>query len=213
MRCSRKYALPMMALAVNIASVAAHAQMSAYSNVGRSPTQQEIQAADISISIDGKGLPPGRGSAKEGGQVYAKKCVGCHGPDLQGVPFPGEPGVFLGLPLVGNKDTLTTQHPSKTIGAYWPYATSVWDYIRRAMPRSQERSLSADEVYALTAFLLYKNDIIKENDVMDAKSLPQVQMPNRNGFLPARIEDIPDLQKRGCRLGHCPENSTSRSSR
>ena len=213
MRCSPKLAVPVMVLAVNVACVAAQAQTPTYSNVGRTPTQEEIRAADISISIDGKELPPGSGTAKEGAQIYAKKCVGCHGPDLRGVPFPGEQGVFLGLPLVGGKDTLTTQHPLKTIGAYWPFATSIWDYINRAMPRNQERTLSANEVYALTAYLLYRNDIIKESDVLDAKSLPKVQMPNRNGFLPARIEDIPDLRKRGCRLGHCPENSTSGSSR
>jgi hypothetical protein len=91
-----------------------------------------------------------------------------------------------------------------TIGSYWPFATTIWDYIHRAMPQNQEGTLRADEVYALTAFLLYRNGIIQESDVMDAKSLPKVQMPNRNGFIPPRLEDISDIQKRACRLGHCP---------
>ena len=86
---------------------------------------------------------------------------------------------------MGGKGTLTTLQPAKTIGAYWPYATTVWDYLHRAMPRGAEGSLSASEVYAVTAFLLYRNGIIEENTVLDAKTLPKIQMPNRNGFVPA----------------------------
>ena len=110
----------------------------------------------------------------------------------------------MGNRLVGGQGTLKSPQAVLTIGSYWAFATTVWDYINRAMPKQQGGSLSANEVYALTAFLLFRNDIIKENDVMDAKSLPKVQMPNRYGFIPPRLEDIPDIQKRGCRLGHCP---------
>jgi len=85
-----------------------------------------------------------------------------------------------------------------------PYATTVWDYINRGMPRNQGGSLSANEVYSLTAFILAKSEIIQEGDVMDAKTLPQVQMPNRNGFIPQRFADIPDERKRGCSQGACP---------
>jgi S-disulfanyl-L-cysteine oxidoreductase SoxD len=207
MRCSPKFALEVlevMVVAFNVACAAALAQTPNYSNVGRTPSQAEIHAWDIAIGVEGKELPPGSGSAKEGAQIYAKKCAACHGPNLEGGP------VLLpeGLPrtaLVGGKGTLTARNPVRTIGSYWPFATTVWDYINRAMPRGQEGSLSPDEVYAVTALILYRNDIIKESDVLDAKSLPKVQMPNRNGFLPSRFEDIHDLRKRGCRLGQCPE--------
>jgi S-disulfanyl-L-cysteine oxidoreductase SoxD len=216
MRYSLNLAAPL--LAVTFASVAALAQTSIYSNVGRPPSQEEIRAGDIAVGIDGEGLPPGSGTAKEGAQVYAKKCAGCHGPNLEGRPsgdiYSGYAGQRLDVPiapaLAGGKGTLSSNHPVRTVGSYWPFATSVWDYINRAMPRGQERSLSADEVYAVTAFVLYKNDIVKENDSLDAKSLPKIQMPNRNGFLPARIEDIPDLRKRGCHLGQCPEPTNSK---
>lgn len=178
------------------ACVAAAAQTPTYSNVGRTPSKEEIAAWDIAIGPEGKELPPGSGTAKEGAEIYAKKCAICHGPA-------GE-GSRLGPRMLGGKGTLNTLDPVMTIGSYWPFATTLWDFINRAMPRKQEGSLSADEVYALTAFLLYRNDIIGESDVIDAKSLPKIQMPNRNGFVPPRLEDIHDIQKRGCRLGHCP---------
>lgn len=87
---------------------------------------------------------------------------------------------------MGGKGTLAELSPKKTIGSYWPYATTVWDYINRAMPRMQEGTLTPNEVYSLTAYLLWRNEIIGENDVMDAQSLPKVRMPNRDGFLPAK---------------------------
>jgi cytochrome c len=174
-----------------------------YTNVGKAPTQEEIKAWDIGISYDGGGLPPGSGTAKEGAIVYANNCVYCHGADLRGV------GAGTANPvapaLVGGKGSLTTPHPERTIGSFYPFATTVWDFVNRAMPRGRTRTLTPTEVYAVTAYLLYKNDIIAETDVMDATTLPKVQMPNRNGFLPARIEDIPDRQKRGCTRGQCPE--------
>jgi len=95
-------------------------------------------------------------------------------------------------------------HPKMTVGSYWPFATTIFDYIRRAMPRYQEGTLKADEVYSLTAFLLYRNDIIKEDDVIDATTLPKIKMPNRDGFIPQNTDEIHDWKKRGCKLGHCP---------
>jgi cytochrome c len=183
-------------LGVCFACVTARAQTPSYSNVGRTPSAEEIRSWDIAISLDGKELPPGSGTAKDGAALYAQKCAACHGPTLE--------GTALGPRLVGGKGSLTTARPLRTIGAYWPFATSLWDYINRAMPRNNEGSLSPSDVYALTAFLLYKNDIVKESDTIDAKSLPKVQMPNRNGFIPQRIEDISDVKKRACRLGTCP---------
>jgi mono/diheme cytochrome c family protein len=175
------------------------AQTPTYKNVGRAPTKQEIEAWDIAAGPDGKGLPPGQGTAKEGAPIFAAKCALCHGADAEGAK--------IGPRLTGGKaeiETFTTFRPIRTLGAYWPYATTVWDYINRAMPRNQAGTLTANEVYALTAFVLSKSNIIKEDDVLDAKTLPKVEMPNRNGFVPPKFADIPDEKKRGCKQGICP---------
>lgn len=166
--------VPVMALG---ASIAALAQGPTYV-LGRTPTQEEIKAWDIAIGPEGKELPSGSGSAVEGAKIYASRCVACHGPT-------GTEGKFLHGVLVGGKGSLTTLEPVKTVGSFYPYATTVWDFINRAMPFDKPGSLSPDQVYAVTAFLLYKNDIVKETEVMDAKSLPRVRMPNRDGFFPA----------------------------
>jgi S-disulfanyl-L-cysteine oxidoreductase SoxD len=197
MRSSLKYFVAVTTLFVSFACVSALAQTSQFANVGRTPTAEEIKAWDFAISLDGKELPPGSGNAQQGAPLFAAKCSGCHGKDLEGVRR-------MGPRLEGGKGTIHTKHPEKTIGSYWPFATSIWDYIHRAMPRYQEGTLSADQIYALTAFLLFKNGIIGENEMMNAQTLPKVQMPNRNGFVPARIEDIPDTVKRGCKFGICP---------
>jgi S-disulfanyl-L-cysteine oxidoreductase SoxD len=170
-----------------------------YKNVGRTPTTQEIEAWDISIGPDGKGLPPGQGSAKDGAPIFAAKCAACHGDQGQGAKI--GPRVVGGI---ADTETLTTLHPVRSVGGYWPYATTVWDFIRRAMPRDQSGTLTPNEVYALTAWILYKSNIIQEGDVLDAKTLPKVQMPNRAGFVPANLADIPDEKKRGCKQGLCP---------
>jgi cytochrome c len=174
----------------------AQAQAPNYGGIGRAPSEQEVRSQDFAIGVDGKELPPGRGTAREGAPLYAQKCAACHGPELE--------GSALGPRLMGGKGTMTTTRPMKTVGSYWSFATSVWDYINRAMPRNQEGTLTHDQVYALTAYLLFRNEIIREGDVMDAQSLPKVEMPFRNGFLPQRLEDLPDSRKRGCRVGHCP---------
>jgi S-disulfanyl-L-cysteine oxidoreductase SoxD len=187
-------------MAVIASTVAAQqAPMPAYKGIGSPATKQEIQAEDISVSREGKGLPPGSGSAKEGAGIYVAKCAVCHGMN-------GE-GAKIGPALVTDKnahESLTTMKPVRSLGAYWPYATMVWDYIHRAMPRNQGGTLTPNEVYSLTAFILYKNGIIQEGDVLDQKTLPNVHMPNRDGFVPARLEDIPDEHKRGCKQGICP---------
>ena len=172
------------------ACVSALAQTPTF-DVGRTPSAEEIRAWDISIGPAGKELPPGSGTAQEGGKIYEQKCAVCHGPDGTG----GKAHA-----LAGGQGTLTTLKPAKTVGSYWPFATTIWDYINRAMPLGAAGTLSADQVYALTAFILYRNSIVQENDVMDAKSLPKVPMPNRNGFVPP-MEDILRLR---CRLGTCP---------
>src|SRR6266852_8967186 len=115
------------------------AQTPSYTNVGRTPTKEEIQAWDISVGPDGKGLPPGQGSAKDGAPIFAAKCAVCHGPAGEGAKI--GPRVVGGI---ADTETLTTLKPVRSIGGYWPYATSVWDFIRRAMPRDQNGTLTAN---------------------------------------------------------------------
>jgi mono/diheme cytochrome c family protein len=145
-------------------------------SLGAPVSAAEIAAMDVSIGPDGAGLPPGSGTPKQGAEVYATKCIACHGPE-------GANGV--NDRLVGGQGTLTSATPVKTIGSYWPYATTVFDYVRRAMPYPAPHSLSDAEAYAVTAYLLHLNGIIGADDVMDATSLPKVKMPNRGGFTSA----------------------------
>lgn len=145
-------------------------------HLGRTPTAKEMAALDICIGPEGQGLPPGSGSAKEGAPIFTQKCAICHG-------LNGEGGV--GPRLVGGQGTLADISPVKTVGSFWPNAPAVWDFINRAMPQTQPGSLKPEEVYAVLAFILYRNGIIKEGDVLDPKTLPKIQMPNRNGFVPA----------------------------
>ena len=131
---------------------------------------------DISIGPDGAGLPGGRGTVAQGEAVYAAKCQACHGEKGAGRPNDT---------LVGGLGTLAPgKAPVKTVGSYWPYATTLFDYVRRAMPWDRPKSLTDDEVYAVSAYILNLNGIIGPNDVMDAQSLPKVAMPNREGFIP-----------------------------
>ena len=160
-------------LFLSILSTAALAQTP---DLGRPATPEEIALWDISIGPDGAGLPPGKGSPQEGEAVYAAKCLGCHGEKGAGKPNDQ---------LAGGIGTLTgAQTPVKTVGSFWPYATTLFDYVRRAMPFNAPRSLSNDEVYAVCAYILQLNGIIGENAVMNAQTLATVQMPNREGFVP-----------------------------
>ena len=151
-----------------------HTQAADGPNLGRDVTAAEIAGWDISIPPDGSGLPPGSGTAAAGATVYAAKCQSCHGEKGAGKPND---------PLVGGQGTLASPRPVRTIGSYWPYATTVFDYVRRAMPYQQSQSLTNDEVYAVTAYLLHSNGIIGESEIMNARTLPQVNMPNRNNFI------------------------------
>ena len=143
-------------------------------NLGRVATPAEVAGWDVSISPDGSGLPPGRGTSAQGAVVFERKCQSCHGERGAGQPNDR---------LVGGHGTLASKTPVRTIGSYWPYATTVFDYVRRAMPYTQSHSLSDDEVYAVTAYLLRLNGIIGESDVMNAETLPKVRMPNRDNFI------------------------------
>jgi cytochrome c len=143
-------------------------------DLGRVATPDEIAGWDISIDPSGAGLPAGSGTARSGAAIFAAKCAGCHGETGGGKPNDQ---------LVGGQGTIATDKPVKTVGSYWPYATTLFDYIRRAMPLPQSKSLESDEVYALAAYILAQNKVIGEDHVIDARTLPQVRMPNRDGFV------------------------------
>ncbi|MCZ6642769.1 MAG: cytochrome c [Gammaproteobacteria bacterium] len=134
----------------------------------------EIATADITVMPDGEGLPSGSGNAVAGLSVYAANCLACHGEK-------GEGGV--NDTLVGGHGSLTSDRPQKTIGSYWPYATTLFDYVRRAMPYQTPGSLGNDELYAVTAYLFYLNGIIEENKILNAETLPEIKMPNRDNFV------------------------------
>src|SRR5215510_9940024 len=142
-------------------------------NLGKPVTPAEIAAWDINIMPDGTGLPSGSGTPAEGARNYAAKCSMCHGEN-------GKGGV--NARLVGG-DPIKDMESEKTIANFWPFATTLFDYIRRAMPWRQPKSLTNDEVYSLTAYILSLNKIIGENDTMNAQTLPKVRMPNRDGFI------------------------------
>jgi S-disulfanyl-L-cysteine oxidoreductase SoxD len=143
-------------------------------SLGREATPAQIAGWDISVGPDGAGLPPGRGAPAAGATVYEQKCQVCHGAKGAGQPNDR---------LVGGQGTLAGKTPVRTIGSYWPYATTVFDYVRRSMPYIQPQSLSNDDVYAVTAYLLHLNGIIGENDEMNAQTLPKVKMPNQPNFI------------------------------
>ncbi|HEY7289317.1 MAG TPA: cytochrome c [Vicinamibacterales bacterium] len=166
--------------------LAARGDQSPTFGVGHPPTPQELAAIDIEILPDGHGLPPGSGTAASGKQVYTNRCATCHGPN--GNEGPQEV-------LAGGQGTLkagsSPGRPLKTVGSYWPYATTLWDYVRRAMPFDHPGTLTNDEIYGTTAYLLFLNGVVGENDVMDQTSLPHVKMPNRDGFVADPRPDVP----------------------
>jgi cytochrome c len=157
--------------------------------LGRPASTDEVKQRDITTLPNGAGLPDGKGTAAQGEVVYRDKCASCHGPNGEGVPPQG-------TQLVGGVGSLASDNPVRTVGSYWPYATSVWDYIHRAMPLNQPGSLSADDTYAVTAFLLNRNKIIEASEIMNKESLPKVRMPNRDGFIP---DARPDTGKNAAR--------------
>ena len=152
--------------------------------LGKPITEAEIAAWDIAAMPDGTGLPPGSGTAAQGAPIYAQKCVACHGEGGKGGVAPGAGPLAGGGPLTVGIDA------PKTIGNFYGQASTVFDFTRRSMPFNMPLSLTDNEVYALTAYILFLNKIIGENDVIDAKTLPQVKMPNRDGFIIAYPDRI-----------------------
>jgi cytochrome c len=155
--------------------------------IGKAATADEIAGWDIDIRPDGKGLPPGSGSVEDGEMMYEEKCASCHGSFGEGV---GRYPI-----LSGGEGTLTEPRPEKTVGSYWPYASTLWDYIHRAMPFTQPQSLSDDEVYAITAYVLYLNDLVEDDFVLTAETFTSIEMPNQDGFF---LDDRPDTENTTC---------------
>ena len=164
--CTRK----LLACALALASSAA---IAAGPDLGKPVDPAEIAAWDISIMPDGTGLPPGGGTPFQGALIFAQKCAMCHGEDAKG----GTNAALVGGAPIKNMDSV------RTIANFWPYATTIFDFIRRAMPWQQPRTLTDNEVYALTAYILSLNKLIGDSDSMNADTLPKVRMPNRNGFI------------------------------
>ena len=182
----------LFALICSVALPMAQAQVY---GIGHAAGQRDLAAWNIDVAADGAGLPKGSGSVERGRSIYAQQCAACHGAK-------GEGG--LADQLVGGKGSLATAKPVKTIGSFWPYATTVFDFINRAMPYNAPQSLSSDEVYSVTAYLLNLNGIIADNAVLDAQSLPKVRMPNRDGFV---NDSRPDTANVACRKNCRPSSA------
>uniref|UniRef100_A0ABS3MT96 Cytochrome c n=2 Tax=Bradyrhizobium quebecense TaxID=2748629 RepID=A0ABS3MT96_9BRAD len=168
--------------AIAMHGVAVHAE-ERY-GIGREATPAEIAGWNIDIGRDGTALPPGSGSVERGRIVFSEQCAACHGDSGQG---------GVGDRLVGGQGTLASPKPIRTVGSYWPYASTLFDYIRRAMPQNAPQSLSNEDVYAVSAYILSLNGIVSANAVLDAKSLAAVKMPNRDGFV---SDPRPDVHNR-----------------
>jgi hypothetical protein len=171
--------LTLFVILVGFASLAA-AQTT---RIGKPATDAQINAINLTVFPDGTGLPVGKGTAAKGKDIFKDKCAVCHNDKGEGREnqYPA---------LVGGIGTLNTPKPNKTVGSYWPYATTVFDYVRRAMPYDHPGSLQTDEIYSAVAFILNLNGIVGENDEMNEKTLPKVKMPNRDGFIPDARPDV-----------------------
>lgn len=163
----------LMVAAVLVATVPALAQ-SKKTGLGRAALPEEVAAWDIDVRPDGAGLPAGRGSVKQGEEIYLERCASCHGEFGEGA---GRYPV-----LAGGAGTLNKENPDKTVGSFWPYASTVFDYVRRAMPFGNAQSLTPDETYALTAYILNMNDLVKEDFELSKENFTQVKLPNVANF-------------------------------
>lgn len=175
-----KILICLAAAGITTAVVAAGPQL----GLGRPATPAEIAARSISVAPDGTGLPVGQGSVRSGRKVYEQQCAACHGMKGEGNP------AMDGPQLVGGFGTLQSKEPVQTIGNFWPHATTVWDYINRAMPYQRPGTLTADEVYSVTAYLLHLNGIVKESEVLNQSNVAKIAMPNRDGFVNDPRPDI-----------------------
>lgn len=183
---SAKVGYVVVFLTTVLAAMPAPAETGGY-GIGTPASGQEVAGWDIDIRPDGMGLPPGNGSVEDGEMLYEQKCASCHGSFGEGV---GRHPV-----LAGGEGTLTDERPERTIGSYWPYASTLWDYIHRSMPFPQPQSLTDDEVYAITAYVLYLNDLVEDDFVLTPDNLASIEMPNKDGFF---FDDRPDTHNTPC---------------
>lgn len=186
----------MLLISILVTSQAVWSQEPGYYGYGKPATQEEIAGWDIDVRPDGKGLPDGSGSVSYGEELYDAKCASCHG------AF-GE-GKGRWPKLAGGFDTLTHAKPEKTVGSYWPYASTLWDYIHRAMPFTQPQSLTIDETYSLTAYILYLNGIVEDDFELTQSNFTEIQMPNKDGFY---IDNRPDVKNPAC-MKNCKDPKT-----
>ncbi len=164
-------------------------------NLGKIASKNEVAGWNIDVRPDGMGAPKGRGNAIKGEEIYAEACASCHGDFGEGIDRWPE--------LVGGENSLDTHDPVKTTGSYWPYASTMYDYIYRAMPFGAAQSLSHDETYQIVAYLLYMNEIIEEDFTLSDENIGKIKMPNRNGFLlPDPRPDISVINGKPC-MGNC----------
>jgi mono/diheme cytochrome c family protein len=177
------------AYAVVMLVCAPSAQAQSPYGIGRPATPAEISGWNIDIDREGHNLPPGSGTVSHGHELFDQQCAACHGAK-------GEGGV--GDRLVGGQGTLGTPKPVRTVGSYWPYATTLFDYIRRAMPQNAPQSLSDDEVYAVSAYILNLNGLLPGDATLDARTLSAIKMPNRGMFVG---DSRPDVKNRECMTG------------
>src|ERR1700738_822222 len=184
---ARELHIAALAVGALVCTTSAHAQ-NPY-GIGRSATPAEIAGWNIDIDRYGDNLPPGSGSVSHGREGFDQQCAACHGAS-------GEGG--LGDRLVGGRGTLATSKPVRTVGSYWPYAPTLFDYIRRAMPQNAPQSLSNDDVYAVSAYVLNLNGLLPADAVLDAKTLPAIKMPNRSMFVG---DTRPDVKNPACVTG------------
>ena len=198
-----------IALSAGLTCPAALAQAPSYSGIGRAPSPEEIGNLGIASGPSGKDLPPGKGTAKQGAALYAARCSMCHGRDGEGYrAATGSFSPLSGSRVSGGNSVPLWNAPSDpkapprvvTLPYYTAYVTSIWNTISVEMPYFRPGTLPPDQVYALTAFILFKNGLLKEDEVLDRETLPKIQMPNRNAFRPAadKLDEVLDIQKRAC---------------
>jgi mono/diheme cytochrome c family protein len=176
-----------VALTLSMGALCTPASAQSRYGIGHAATPAQVAAWNLDVSPDGRNLPAGEGSVLRGREVFANQCAACHGAR-------GEGG-SLGDKLAGGQGTLATPTPVRTVGSYWPYATTLFDYVRRAMPLNAPQSLSNEDVYAVSGYVLFLNDLVAEDAVVNAKTLTELKMPNRDGFV---SDPRPDVRNTGC---------------
>ena len=180
---------PALALLLTMVASSAYAETQGHYGIGRTASDAEIAGWNIDIGRNGENLPPGSGTVSQGRELFAQQCAACHGDK-------GEGGV--GERLVGGQGTIATPKPIKTVGSFWPYAPTLFDYIRRAMPQNAPQSLSNEDVYAVSAYILNLNGLLPADATLDGKSLAAIKMPNRNNFVG---DTRPDVKNPACMSG------------